>query len=244
MATTVKSTAPNIVQSAVEGPVKNTVQIVMPITRAEAVFSQLRQRIVEGDIAVGAKLSEPELARHYQISRSTLRDALARIEACGLLERKANVGYRVVGLSTNQLLDMFHVRESLEGMACRLAAQNMSPEQIAELKNLLVQHQANEKLQQGEAYYQKEGDLDFHYLIVQGSGNQLLIRLLCEELYYLVRMYRYQFGMASPRAKRAFSEHHNIIQAIEDRDGELAEILMRRHIAASRKNVEKRMNKP
>ena len=213
-----------------------------PITRAEAIFTQLRQRIVEGDIAVGAKLSEPELARHYQISRSTLRDALSKLEGCGLLERKANIGYRVVGLSTNQLLEIFHVRESLEGMACRLAAQNMTDEQINELKSLLEQHQANEKLQLGEAYFQKEGDLDFHYLIVQGSHNQLLIRLLCEELYYLVRMYRYQFGMASPRAKRAFSEHHNIIQAIEDKDGELAEILMRRHIAASRKNVEKRMN--
>ena len=213
-----------------------------PITRAEAIFTQLRQRIVEGDIAVGAKLSEPELARYYEISRSTLRDALAKLEGCGLLERKANIGYRVVGLSTNQLLEIFHVRESLEGMACRLAAQNMTSEQIAELKTLLEQHHTNEKLQLGQAYIQKEGDLDFHFLIVQGSHNQLLIRLLCEELYYLVRMYRYQFGMASPRAKRAFSEHHNIIQAIEDKDGELAEILMRRHIAASRRNVEKRMN--
>ncbi|MFT4939260.1 MAG: DNA-binding GntR family transcriptional regulator [Paraglaciecola sp.] len=214
----------------------------VPITRAEAIFAQLRQRIVEGDIAVGAKLSEPELARYYEISRSTLRDALSKLEGCGLLERKPNVGYRVIGLSTNQLLEIFHVRESLEGMACRLAAQNMTSEQIKELKALLEQHQTNEKLQLGQAYFQKEGDLDFHYLIVQGSHNQLLIRLLCEELYYLVRMYRYQFGMASPRAKRAFSEHHNIIQAIEDKDGEFAEILMRRHIAASRKNVEKRMN--
>jgi DNA-binding GntR family transcriptional regulator len=70
----------------------------------------------------------------------------------------------------------------------------------------------------------------------------LLIRLLCEELYFLVRMYRYQFGMASPRAKKAFGEHRNIIQAIEDKDAELAEILMRRHISASRRNVENRMN--
>lgn len=211
------------------------------VTRAEAVFSQLRQRIVEGDIPTGSKLSEPELAKYYQISRSTLRDALSRIEGCGLLERKANIGYRVVALSTHQLLEIFHVRESLEGMACRLAAQNMTAEQIVELKRLLQVHQQNEALQQGQAYIQKEGDLDFHYLIVQGSHNHLLIRLLCEELYYLVRMYRYQFGMASPRAKRAFSEHHNIIQAIEDKDGELAEILMRRHIAASRRNVENRM---
>jgi DNA-binding GntR family transcriptional regulator len=127
-------------------------------------------------------------------------------------------------------------------LACRLAAQNMTSKQIEDLKHLLEVHKQYKSLQQGQAYIQEEGDLDFHFCIVMGSGNKLLIRLLCEELYYLVRMYRYQFGMASPRAKRAFSEHHHIIQAIEDQDGELAEILMRRHISASRKNVEKRMN--
>lgn len=216
--------------------------ITTAVTRADTVFTDLRQRIVEGEIATGVKLSEPELAKHYEISRSTLRDALSRIEACGLVERKANIGYRVVTLSTEKLLEIFLVRESLEGMACRLAAQNMSSIDIKNLKSLLDEHQQHESLQKGQAYIQKEGDLDFHYQIVMGSGNALLIRLLCEELYYLVRMYRYQFGMPSPRAKRAFSEHHNIIQAIEDQDGELAEILMRRHIAASRKNVDKRMN--
>jgi len=211
-------------------------------TRADTVFVDLRQRIVEGQVPMGSKISEPELARHYDISRSTLRDALSRLEGCGLLERKANVGYRVVTLSTAKLIDIFRVRESLEGMACHLAAQCMSTEQISELKALLQEHERSESLQQGEAYFQQEGDLDFHFKIVQGSNNSLLIRLLCEELYFLVRMYRYQFGMASPRAKKAFGEHRNIIQAIEDKDGELAEILMRRHIAASRLNVEKRMN--
>ena len=212
------------------------------ITRADTVFTDLRQRIVEGQVSMGAKISEPELARYYDISRSTLRDALSRLEGCGLLERRANVGYRVVTLSTDKLVEIFRVRESLEGMACFLAAQNMNAAQISELKALLHEHEQHESLQQGEAYYQKEGDLDFHFKIVMGSGNQLLIRLLCEELYFLVRMYRYQFGMASPRAKKAFGEHHNIIQAIEDKDGELAEILMRRHISASRRNVENRMN--
>jgi DNA-binding GntR family transcriptional regulator len=211
-------------------------------TRADSVFVDLRQRIVEGQVPMGSKISEPELARHYDISRSTLRDALSRLEGCGLLERKANVGYRVVTLSTAKLIDIFRVRESLEGMACHLAAHSMSAAQISELKALLQEHERSEPLQQGEAYFQQEGDLDFHFKIVQGSNNQLLIRLLCEELYFLVRMYRYQFGMASPRAKKAFAEHRNIIQAIEDKDGELAEFLMRRHIAASRLNVEKRMN--
>lgn len=222
--------------------IDSTVENTVKETRADQVFADLRQRIVEGHIPTASKISEPELARHYEISRSTLRDALSRLEGIGVLERKPNVGYRVISLSTDQLLDIFHVRESLEGMACRLAAQHMSDSQIAELKNLLAQHEQNEALQQGQAYIQKEGDLDFHFRIVLGSQNQLLIRLLTEELYYLVRMYRYQFAMASPRARKAFNEHHHIIQAIEERDGELAEILMRRHISASRKNVEKRMN--
>ena len=91
------------------------------ITRADTVFTDIRQRIVEGNILTGSKLSEPGLAKYYEISRSTLRDALSRLEGCGLLERKANIGYRVVTLSTEQLLEVFRVRESLEGMACRLA---------------------------------------------------------------------------------------------------------------------------
>lgn len=227
-----------IVDNMMPAPVSN----LKVTTRAETVFTGLRQRIVEGEIAMGSKISEPELARYYDISRSTLRDALSRLEGSGLLERKANIGYRVVTLSTEKLLELFRVRESLEGMACYLAAQNMTAAQIAELRELLADHEKNEALQQGEAYFQKAGDLDFHFKIVFGSANQLLIRLLCEELYFLVRMYRFQFGMASPRAKKAFTEHHNIIQAIEDKDGELAEILMRRHISASRLNVEKRMN--
>ena len=128
------------------------------ITRADTVFTDIRQRIVEGNILTGSKLSEPGLAKYYEISRSTLRDALSRLEGCGLLERKANIGYRVVTLSTEQLLEVFRVRESLEGMACRLAAKNMTSIQITDLKKLLDVHNQYESLKQGQAYIQEEGD--------------------------------------------------------------------------------------
>ena len=62
--------------------------------------------------------------------------------------------------------------------------------------------------------------------------------MLCDELYYLVRMYRVQMGMNGPRVSRAFDEHKAILTAIGNRDGELADLLMRRHISASRKNIE------
>ncbi|WP_206485882.1 GntR family transcriptional regulator [Thalassotalea sp. G2M2-11] len=211
------------------------------VTTADKVFEQIQHAIVEGHIPAGSKISEPGLAKQFEISRSTLREALNRLEKCHLVERKANVGSRVVDCSIEGLLEIYVVREALEGMACRQAAENMSEQEIAELKSVLAQHAKSQDLKDGVSYYQEEGDLDFHYKVIVGSHNQQLINILCGQLYHLVRMYRIQFGMNSPRATRAFDEHLHIVEAIADRDGELAEILMRRHIAASRKNIEKKI---
>jgi DNA-binding GntR family transcriptional regulator len=211
------------------------------ITTADKVFEQLQQAIVEGKLSAGSKISEPELAKQYAISRSTLREALNRLEACHLVERKANVGFRIIDCTIEGLLELYITREALEGMACRQAAENMTVQEIAHMQDILALHATEKALQDGVAYYQDEGDVDFHYKVILGSHNQQLINLICGQLYHLVRMYRYQFAMHSPRATLAFTEHSNIIQAISDRDGELAELLMRRHIAASRKNIEKKI---
>ena len=211
------------------------------VTTADKVFEQMQHAIVEGEIAPGSKISEPELAKHYQISRSTLREALNRLEKCHLIERKANIGSRVVDCTIEGLLELYITREALEGMACRQAALNITDDEIASMREMLVQHSKAKELQEGVAYYQEEGDLDFHYKVILGSHNQQLINLICGQLYHLVRLYRFQFGMHSARASRAFDEHSHILQAISDRDGELAEILMRRHIAASRKNIEQKI---
>ena len=212
-----------------------------PITTADKVFEQIQFAIVEGEIAPGSKISEPELAKRFQVSRSTLREALNRLEKCHLIERKANVGSRVVECTVNSLIEIYLVREALEGMACRLAAQNMTEDEIEQMKAMLNKHASAKALQDGVAYYQEEGDLDFHYKVILGSHNQELINILCGQLYHVIRMYRCQFGMNSPRASKAFDEHARIVEAIAERDGELAEILMRRHIAASRKNIESKI---
>lgn len=211
------------------------------VTTADKVFEQIQHAIVGGEIPSGSKISEPGLAKHYQISRSTLREALNRLEKCHLIERKANVGSRVVDCSIEGLLELYITREALEGMACRQAALNMTDEEIADMQAMLNVHSQTQELKDGIAYYQEEGDLDFHYKVILGSHNKQLIELICGQLYHLIRMYRCQFGMNSPRASRAFDEHSRIIQAIADRDGELAEMLMRRHIAASRKNIENKI---
>lgn len=213
-------------------------------TLPDRIFSAIRKAIVEGEIPAGAKISEPELARRYGISRAPLREAIGRLEACHLVVRRANVGARVASLSLRGLLELYDLREVMEGLAARLAAEYMTAGEIAELRRLLREHEQLAELKEGIAYFQKEGDLDFHYRIVQGSHSARLISLLCNDLYHLVRMYRYQFGMPGPRAQKAFREHDHIVDAIEQRDAELAELLMRRHIRAARHNVEQQFRSP
>ncbi|GBL04597.1 GntR family transcriptional regulator [Glaciecola sp. KUL10] len=209
------------------------------ITAADKTFIRLRDEIVEGSISAGTKLSELELSTKYEVSRAVIRESLNRLETCYLVERKANVGARVVSLSSEGLLELYQVRESLEGMAARLAARNMSKFEIAQLNSLLISH-FNE-VKDSETYYQEAGDVDFHYRIILGSKNQHLINMLVNGLYHLIRMYRVQLGMVGPRVSTAFEEHKHIVQAINNRDEELAEMLMRRHIQYSMNNIKHKL---
>lgn len=213
----------------------------LAITSSDRLLQEMQRAIVEGDIAAGSKMSEQELARRFNVSRAPVREALARLERCHLVERIPNAGVRVVTLSPEGLLSLYQLREELEGLACRLAAEQMADAEIAELQQLLEQHLSTQRVKEGESYYQEAGDVDFHYRIIQGSKNPYLINMLCNELYYLVRMYRVQMGMIGPRVSRAFDEHRAILQAIANRDGELADLLMRRHIAASKTNIERQL---
>lgn len=208
-------------------------------TLAESVFRRIQAAIVCGEIAPGSKISEPELARTYGISRGPLREAIHRLEGQRLLVRVPHVGARVVSLSHAELIELYEIRESLEGMACRLAAERMTQGEIDELRRVLDLHERDAAFQAGVGYYQQEGDFDFHYRIIQGSGNKTLAQMLCGELYQLVRMYRLQFSATPNRPRQAFAEHHRILDAIAERDGELAELLMRRHIGASKRNIER-----
>ncbi|KAF0810557.1 GntR family transcriptional regulator [Alcanivorax sp. S71-1-4] len=208
-------------------------------TLADRVFARLQDDIVRGELLPGTKLGETELATRYGVSRGPLREAIRRLESRKLLERVPHVGTRVASLTLPDLVEIYHVREALEGMAARLAAQHMTDEEISGLVALLSQHEQQQDLKEDTAYFQREGDLDFHYRIIQGSHNDTLIQMLIGGLYHLVRMYRYQFSTVANRPQRALQEHRRIIEALEARDGEMAELLMRRHISRARENIER-----
>lgn len=202
-------------------------------TLAGRAFDSIKADIIGGQITQGSKIVEADLALQYGISRGPLREAIHRLEQMKLVIRVPHAGARVVKLDVEMMEDIYIARESLEGMAARLAAKHMETEAIEALNALLDQHENAIGETQGKAYFQREGDIDFHYRIAEASGNRWILEVLNGELYQLIRMCRHQSGQFPSRPGTALDQHRQIAAAIAARDAELAEILMRRHIAGA-----------
>ena len=207
-------------------------------TLANQVFERILEAIIRGEIAPGQRISEATEAWKLGISRGPLREALLRLEGHKLVKRTPHLGTQVVSMSNQDLVDIFQVREALEGMATRLATEIMTDKEIDELAGVLEIHRDMDELREGAAYYQNGADFDFHYLIAHGSRNEKLVDLLCGNLYYLIRIYRYQSSTRPGRAAKAFIEHEGILNAMRLRDADKAEALMRAHIRRATDNKE------
>ena len=208
-----------------------------PLTIADRTYEQLKNDIVSGVLTQGSKIVEEELARKYGISRGPLREAIHRLKGSNLIVTVPHAGSRVVTLTQQMMSEIYEVRESLEGMSARLAAEKISDSQIDDLWQLLGEHEKAIQQADGKVYFQYEGNFDFHFRIAEASGNQWLIDHLYIQLYQLVRMCRQQSSQTPERPTKALSEHRQILEAISQHDAELAEMLMRRHISGSWKIV-------
>ena len=206
-------------------------------TLADTATHRLAHSIVTGELEQGQKLNEAELAERFGMGRGPLREALRHLEGMRLVTSVPNAGARVVVLDRKTLSDLYAVREALEVMACRIAATQITDDEIEQLRRLLDHHEAQIRKQGGKVYAQKEGDLDFHYQIVRGSRNQMLMDLLGSEQYQLLRMCRYRTSRNAQRTGPALQQHRQIVEALAQRDGELAEMLMRRHIQGAWRSI-------
>jgi len=214
-----------------------------PRTLAEQAYESIKTDIIIGRLAQGSKIIESDLALKYGISRGPLREAIHRLESIKLVVRVRNAGSRVIRLDRKLMEDIYTARESLEGMAARLAARHSSERDIHSLHELLDTHEEAIGKTEGKAYFQREGDIDFHYRIALASQNQWILENLHGEIYQLIRMGRHQSGQTPERPSRALSQHRLIVTAIEQRDEELAELLMRRHISSAWKIVNRILEK-
>ncbi len=165
----------------------------------------------------GERISETLLARRFGISRGPLREALSRLEGRKLVQRVANQGARAVSLTLAEVMDLLVIREGLEGSACRLAAERIGPEELAQLEDLLDQHSRAEDVVSGRGYFLGGGDRDFHFRIVKASANARLVQRLSHDLYSLLRLYRYRLSMHADWPMQALSEHRAVLAALRTR---------------------------
>jgi DNA-binding GntR family transcriptional regulator len=209
---------------------------IVPRSLVDQAFDRIADAIVVGEIQPGDRIRESLLARRLGISRGVLREAMQRLEGLKLVTRTSNIGVHVIGLSEQDMLDLYSMREALEGMAARLAAIHMPDDEVKALERLLDRHGAKTDVRQGEGYYQATADEDFHFRIARGSRNQRLERTLCTELYYPLRLYRYRSSVQPGRASAALAEHRKVVAAIAARDPDQAEAAIRGHIQNARAN--------
>lgn len=195
-------------------------------TAADQVFAKIYDLILHGELPPGEIVKESVLSENFGVSRGPVREAVNRLRGLGLLDKQAYGRARVSGLTLKTVIEIFQLREVVEGLAAKLAARNAGDEDIARL------------LSDFERSRGKDGpEFDLHVRLARLCGNSYVERLFCDELNYQLRRYRIMSGNTG-RRHDAHAEHWQILRAIASRDEELAESLMRSHIARARAQLE------
>jgi DNA-binding GntR family transcriptional regulator len=198
-------------------------------SRADFVYQRLRNAIWEGRFAHGEHIREEDLAKSLGVSRTPVREALQRLQQRGLLVSSTARGLAVAQLSHKQILDLYAMREILEGSAARLAAQHSTEAEV----QILYRLQKQLSLEGHDPLALVNLNRRFHQHIYEAAHNEYLIYAL-EALHdSMALLHNLTFRMPSRRGQ-SDREHLKMIQAIEKRDAGLAEQAARHHIQQAR----------
>lgn len=196
------------------------------IELVDRIYLEVKQMIFDQRLKPGQKLIQEKLSSDLGVSRSPLLKALQRLESELLVEKIPRRGMYVKSMSLKEIVDIFQCRAVIEGLSARLAAVLITKEQIRELKAYFEPF-AQKATIDAQAY--AIADRAFHTQIMKWSGNAVVMRL---EVLSNIHLRAYQAGLLRP-PEETLGEHFSIIEALEKRDGSLAEALMRGHIEES-----------
>ncbi|CCO08603.1 GntR family transcriptional regulator [Desulfotomaculum varum] len=193
----------------------------------EIVFETLREAIISGKLEPGERLMEIQLAEEMGVSRTPVREAIRKLELEGFVVMIPRKGAYVAGISLKDITDVFEVRAALEALAAGLAAERATEEEIEQLERSLLAY--SEQTNKQDINGIVESDTDFHDLLYKASRNERLQQIITHlrEIIQRVRT----VSLSQPgRSKDAVEEHRQIVDAIADRNIELAQNLAREHI--------------
>lgn len=198
-------------------------------SKAHAVFEALRQDILSGAIGTNERLVERELVERFGVSKTPVREALSMLRHQGLVRGRYYRGMRVVRLSAEAMRELYDLREVLEGLAARQAAQNSSATLV---RRLLDNAQAQADNLQNDKFY--DLNAEFHQLILSQAGNSELTAILRRlyDRYRVMSNSTLNPLLDQPRARNwdVVREHKAVASAIASNDPGAAEELARQHV--------------
>jgi len=201
------------------------------LSLGERAYRRLRDSILQGTLAAGAKVSERSLATALGISAQPVREALRRLEQDGMVVTLPRRGTVVAEIGPERLAELGRIRAALEGVAAALAAERMSGPDLAALAAVVRAMRAATAAADHDAL--AETNERFHALVQGATGNLFLIRSLEALHAYDDHGRPRALGSTPNELPRALREHVGILAALKARDPALAEARMRAHVLRS-----------
>ena len=200
----------------------------------DVVFNTLRSAIITGELSPGERLMEIKLANELGVSRTPVREALRKLEREGLVITTARKGAEVAPINERDLKEVLEVRKSLESLACQLAAQKITPEQVEELS--AMNSSIAQAIEENDIEAITQLDIDFHEVIYQITENRRLIDILHQLKEHILR-YRLQYIKDMKNKKNIVEEHKKIISALESHNPKASRREIERHIELQEKYI-------
>jgi DNA-binding GntR family transcriptional regulator len=205
---------------------------------ADDTYLKIRDALLSGEFEPGQRLSEPELALKFNISRSPIREALVRLEHEGFIDRQANGRMIVRALDIDDLTQLYEVRAVIEGFAARLAAPLL---RTVDLERMSARVDAMEKcVRKGDPEGALAAGQDFHDIITQECPNRRLIEML-SGLRARISRYRSVVASLGDYEKERVTEHRRILKALYQRNAEAAQQEVTRHVQHSAETLVRKL---
>jgi len=202
---------------------------------SKKVYRILKEKIIKGNFASGEKILEVNISKQLGVSRTPVREALRGLAAEGFVKMEPNQGMVVVDFSLEELKEVLETRMLLEGFAASVAAEKITPEEIAKLEGIIKK--MNNCICKNDVIAYSNLNAKFHGLILNTCGNKRMMKI-CENLSDSEHRFKIRSLRSSPeRLKYSLKEHQKILEAFKKKDSEQAEKLSRKHIDNVIKNI-------
>jgi DNA-binding GntR family transcriptional regulator len=199
------------------------------VSIGDRVYAALKEAIMAADIygqREEIRLDERQLSRALGVSRTPIREAMTLLEQEGFLRTVPRRGVFIVRKTKREIIEIIEVCAALESMAARLATIHASDDSIGALRHMFDEFHSAAPAEHLHEY--SDANIAFHQAIIHLSGSHLMGRTI-ENLFVHVRAIRRMTISQKDRASRSIADHMRIIEALERRDTELAERLVRQH---------------